>query len=661
MTSLASAGPSSASAIDAASPNRLVELIDTLARFEGPPEQFLARLLEGQCRIADASAGAILRFDNDGEVEIVSVTPDSSDADRPPSLAATQNNQPNWLRQAVRQTPRIFKQGLTLVSALRRTDAIYEDAPDRYLVMLPLLGTSHIRTASERGSSIRTASARTASVRGAAAFLLEGKSLAEVNECSQRLELSASLLHLYEMRLTLQRRQTDLLRLGRSVEALDALAEHASLEAAALAFCNHVASAWNGERVSLGFQEGREVKLRAMSHTEKFSRKMRVVQTLERVMEECADQDLEVIHPPVKDATYVSRAAAELSRHYGAETVCSLPLRKQGRVLAVVTLERSNAEPLTLDDLESLRLACEICTPRLSDLYEHGRWFGARMITTARRAAAGMVGPRHTWVKLTSVLAILAAMFLIFVEGRYEVEAPFVVQAPGQRVVPAPFSGYLQQVHVEPGDDVVAGETVLATLDTAELQLELASAKAELARFEKEAYLAMRDGETVQTQLARARAREVAARVDLLTDKIQRARLVAPISGIVLEGDLHDQVGAPVETGEVLFQVAPLAQLRADLQIPESRIPDVEAGQFGRLAAASHPTEAMRFQVEQIHPVAEVVEGRNVFKARVRLLETERWLRPGMEGVAKVHVGERPYGYIWSRELVNWIRMRLWW
>jgi len=49
-----------------------------------------------------------------------------------------------------------------------------------------------------------------------------------------------------------------------------------------------------------------------------------------------------------------------------------------------------------------------------------------------------------------------------------------------------------------------------------------------------------------------------------------------------------------------------------------------------------------------------------VFKVRVRLQETRPWMRPGMEGVAKVTIDKRPYVWIWTRKVVNWIRMKLW-
>jgi len=54
------------------------------------------------------------------------------------------------------------------------------------------------------------------------------------------------------------------------------------------------------------------------------------------------------------------------------------------------------------------------------------------------------------------------------------------------------------------------------------------------------------------------------------------------------------------------------------------------------------------------------VNDRNIFKVRVRLSEPPFWMRPGMEGVAKVSIGERPYIWIWTRKVVNWLRMKLW-
>ncbi|MHC4295300.1 MAG: HlyD family efflux transporter periplasmic adaptor subunit, partial [Planctomycetota bacterium] len=81
---------------------------------------------------------------------------------------------------------------------------------------------------------------------------------------------------------------------------------------------------------------------------------------------------------------------------------------------------------------------------------------------------------------------------------------------------------------------------------------------------------------------------------------------------------------------------------------------------LGELATEGKPGVRIPFAVERINPVAEVVEDKNVFKVRVRLLERPYQMVPGMEGVAKIRIGRRTYAYLWTRKLVNWVRMKLW-
>ena len=68
----------------------------------------------------------------------------------------------------------------------------------------------------------------------------------------------------------------------------------------------------------------------------------------------------------------------------------------------------------------------------------------------------------------------------------------------------------------------------------------------------------------------------------------------------------------------------------------------------------------MPFEVELINPMAEILNKRNVFRVRVKLLETRPWMRPGSTGLAKATVGNRSYAWIWTKDAVNWIRMKIW-
>jgi multidrug resistance efflux pump len=210
------------------------------------------------------------------------------------------------------------------------------------------------------------------------------------------------------------------------------------------------------------------------------------------------------------------------------------------------------------------------------------------------------------------------------------------------------------------GDAVEAGVTVLARLDTAELRLQLAEAKAEKAGFLKQSATAMRDGKTAVSQIADAEADKVQARIDLLQYKIDKANVVSGTSGTVVKGDLKRQIGAPVNTGDVLFEINPLDSLRATVFVPEDEASEIRAGQSGELATVSYPGRKIRFTVEHVNPIAEIVNQRNVFKVRVQLEKAHPWLRPGMEGIAKISVGERNYVWMWTRKVVNWVKMKFW-
>lgn len=445
--------------------------------------------------------------------------------------------------------------------------------------------------------------------------------------------------------------------LGMVLQATAAAAEHDRFAPAALALCGTIAAEWTCSRVSLGLVRERRVALAAMSHAEKIARASRLVQDIEAAMEECADQDIEVATPARDDEPVISRAHAELRDRQGSGAILSLPIRRAGRVEAVLTLEREDRRPFTAGEVEALRMACELAGTRILLLNRAGRWFGPRAVEAA---AAVILGPRHTWAKLTALAVFASAAFLAFVPGVYRVEGTFRVEASAKRVIPAPFDGYIREVFAEAGDTLAEPGAVLARLDDSELRLQLSAVKAELAAFQRQVAVAQREGKEAEAQIARARAEQSAARASLLEYQIERASLAAPEPGMVLTGDAVRLRGAAVRTGEVLFEVAPLDALRADAFIPDDRIAGVRTGQRGQLAAAAYPDRRIAFTVERIDPAAELRQERNVFRVRLRLDEVPPWLRPGMEGLARIDIDRRPFGRILFGRFGDWVRMRLW-
>ena len=605
------------------------ELIERLKEFEGPPEHFLVSLLAVQCALSQAGGGAILHKVDGGDVKILSAYPPFDRSKTTPA----------WLAYASEAVDKAGTLDGTRILPLHGSEDLYGQRAQRHLVIIPL-----------KMANLGQA---------AGVFRVESGNEDILKAGTERLELTANLLSLYEMRVRLEKRQKDISRLSGSLEILAEVNRNEKFASAAMAFCNEMAGSYDCDRVSIGFLEGRYVKLRAISHSENFSRKMKLVQSVESAMEESLDQNIEVLYPAAAEATYLSRAAGELSKEHGGTRVLSLPLRRQGNCEAVVTAEIGPERQITVGQIEAMRLACELCSPRLFDLYERDRWFGAKAAKNVRSAAAMLVGARYTWAKIVAVLLTAAVLFMIFAKGTYKPQSPFVIEAAEQRMVPTPFAGFINAAYFERGDIVQAGE-VISELDTAELRLQLADARAQREAYLKEADTARGQMRTAEAQIAEAQAEMAQARIELLEYKISKAQIVSPVRGTIVEGELKRRVGAPVETGEGLFKIAVLDSLRAELMVDESLIAEIDPGQTGELATASFPSRKIGLTVDRINPIAEVVDGRNVFRVRVELADNPAWLRPGMEGVAKISVAKRSYAWIWTRKLVNWVRMKLW-
>jgi multidrug efflux pump subunit AcrA (membrane-fusion protein) len=157
-----------------------------------------------------------------------------------------------------------------------------------------------------------------------------------------------------------------------------------------------------------------------------------------------------------------------------------------------------------------------------------------------------------------------------------------------------------------------------------------------------------------------AKSGQIQAQLDLLDYKLARTKLVAPFDGVVVSGDLSQALGAPVEKGQVIFEVAPLDAYRIILQVDERDITYLKEKQLGTLVLSSIPDEELYFTVKTITPVSTAKEGKNYFRVEAELEELSQNLRPGMEGVGKVKIGRENLFWIWTYKIINWFRLWVW-
>ena len=437
------------------------------------------------------------------------------------------------------------------------------------------------------------------------------------------------------------------------------LADETRFMRAALSLCNDLAVRFRSDRVSLGWVQGPYVRLVAMSHVENFDRRASASRELEDAMEECWKQDAELAWPAPDDGTQVLRAHEIYARGQGSGHLLSVPLRTSGGVVAVLMLDR-RAAAFAAEETFELRLLCESAARPLSQLRETDRWFGARLASRLSRWRTELIGPRHVAWKLAGAGVATLVAILAFVPWTYWIDTTLTLRGKDVLFVPAPFDGFLREVNVEVGDVVQPG-AVMVTLDTRELVLEESMAVADELRMRREVEKSQAVRQFGDMQISLARQQQSASKLELIRHQLKHAQIKAPFAGVVVEGELKKNLGAPVRKGDMLLKLASTGQMVLELEVDQADVHEVAPGMQGEFALVGRPDQRYPIVVERIDPVATQREGRNVFVARARTdAALQAWWRPGMGGAARLDAGPRSLLWIMTHRTVRFIRQALW-
>lgn len=447
---------------------------------------------------------------------------------------------------------------------------------------------------------------------------------------------------------------------GLAIELAALVLEAEHFHEAATAVVTELATRMGCDRVSLGVRHGRHTKVVAMSHSAQFGKTSNLTNAIGLAMDEAIDQFGGLVYPqPAGREIKVDRAHADLAELSGEGRICTIPLSEGGELFGALTLDGSSDELLADHQLKSIERIATFLGPVLAAKHREDRWIGRKLYESATTQLGRLVGPRYVGRKIAALLLIGIAAFLSLATDTYRVQATATLEGAVERVAVAPIAGYIVEANVRPGDVVKEGDQ-LFRIDDRDLRLEYLRWSSQKEQIERQQRDAFAQRERSEVNILRAQLDQAESQLTLIGEQIARTRGVAPFDGVVVSGDLSDQLGAPVERGQILFTIAPLDQYRVALQVAETEISEVQVGQRGQLVLAANPSEVLPIRIEAITPVSNVANGRNTFRLEASLGETPEFLRPGMQGAARIEVGERRLGWIWTYDLVRWLELKLW-
>lgn len=449
-------------------------------------------------------------------------------------------------------------------------------------------------------------------------------------------------------------------RLKLALDLVAALLEQEGLNGGGAALATQLATRLGCDRVALGALKNGRIKVRALSHSGQFSSRANLVRAIERAMEEAVDQRETVVHPPLAGAApQVTLAHGLLLQESEAGAAATLLLARGDHVVGALTLERPPGFAFDAQSLELCEAVAAVAGPIVELKLAAERNVAAHAADTATAAWRKLAGPRHPGLKLAAAGTVAAALFLAFATGDYRVSAESTVEGEVQRVISAPINGFVKEAARRAGDTVKKGE-VIGRFDDRELKLERLKLLSQKTQYGQQVREAMASHNRAQAGIVMAQLDQAQAQLALVEEQLARTEMVAPFDGFIVSGDLSQKLGAPVERGQALFEVAPLDSFRIALRVDERDFGHVVAGQKGELAVTAIPNQRFAFVVTRITAVNTAKDGRNTFRVEARLDGEPGRLRPGMEGVGKIHVDERRLAWIWTHSLTEWLQVWLW-
>jgi len=451
-------------------------------------------------------------------------------------------------------------------------------------------------------------------------------------------------------------------QLARARLALDlvlAVLNEPAFKPAAMVVSSQLARAFDCSMVQLGWSEAPGTRLVARSDSAWHERRADPVRLAEQAMDEALDQALSVALPaPNQGEGIVARSAAA---HYlqvaKVAAVLTVPLAAHGPQVGALLFER--AEPFSAEDVDAAETLAQVLGPLLLLRHQGDESVWAHLRRKWHGWLAWTLGQRHAgWKLLGGSLALLLALTAVW-PVTHRISAPALIEGQTQRAAVVPFGGFILSAQARAGDTVKTGQ-VLATLDDRDLRLQRQRWEADFEVATRREREALASADRVAMRQASAQAESAQAQLALVLEQLQRLEIRAPFDGVVVKGDLSQRLGSPVEVGEVLFELAPLEAWRVIVKVDERDIGRVQPGQRGELVLAGLPGQYFGLQAQRVLSVAEAEEGRNQFRVEAGLDSQATRLRPGMEGVAKIEVGEASLLWVWTHRLTDWLQRTLW-
>ncbi|MBU6239803.1 MAG: HlyD family efflux transporter periplasmic adaptor subunit [Planctomycetes bacterium] len=262
--------------------------------------------------------------------------------------------------------------------------------------------------------------------------------------------------------------------------------------------------------------------------------------------------------------------------------------------------------------------------------------------------------------KRSILLSMAAFLAILCIPVPYWPKRECVLEPAKKNFIASPIDGILKDIAVRPGDDVTTG-TLLARLDDESLRWELSTAQADMESAGKRRDAALTSRNSGDLRLAQLEQERQRVTIASLEKKLQDLELRSPVDGVIVQGNIDEHNGMPVTRGNTLFEIAPLDRMRLEVHLSTADLANIEVGQKVTLRVDADRWSYWTATITRIAPRAKVVDSEVVFVATAEIENSNKILRPGMDGKVRISAGMKSIGWLVFSKPYEWLISKLYW
>jgi RND family efflux transporter MFP subunit len=367
------------------------------------------------------------------------------------------------------------------------------------------------------------------------------------------------------------------------------------------------------------------------------------------------------------DPEETKELAASFLEEQGYSGFYALPLRDDQGALGAIALLNGDSEFLNDSQRETLAILGNqtAVAIRNAQLYQQVPLAGFLKPLAERKEKLLAMLPGRRWVEWAWRAAMVIGL-LIAIPWPMRIGTTATVVPGERRVVTAKAGGIVQHVFVHEGSAVQPGE-LLAELDSSADRVKLAEAQTSLALAQRDLADAEYRRDPAAAGVARLKASMYQAQVNLEQERVNDARLTAPISGVIVTPKIEQKVGTMLAPGDAFCELVDQSHMAVDMNVPETDLPLLRAGNPVSLKLNALPTMTIPARIERIGSTTIQEADEQFFVVRANFTNSGNAARDGMVGGAKILAGGGwfssgwyPIGYVMFRRPARWGWEKLW-